>query len=281
MNFINVFMERLVNAVLQASKNIKTNTQLSGGTVSVAFAAVQYIKETITNIADKKILLVGTGKIGRNTSKNIIDYLNTKNVTLINRIEDKAIELAAELGLQSASLDNLLPEAKAADIILVASNGAEPVILKSFFNDDDTKLIIDLSIPYNVETATGDLKNITLVNVDQLSKINDETFQRRLAEVPKAKEIIGTHMAEFTEWYQMRRHVPVLRAVKTKLEQLHNCNMYNAYSARYTSAIVKTTKEDTIQKVITGMAVKMRTKNQQGCFYIEALNEYIGGTASN
>ena len=281
MNFINVFMERLVNAVLQASKNIKTNTQLSGGTVSVAFAAVQYIKETITNIADKKILLVGTGKIGRNTSKNIIDYLNTKNVTLINRNEDKAIELAAELGLQSASLDNLLSEAKAANIILVASNGAEPVILKSFFNDDDTKLIIDLSIPYNVETTTGDLKNITLVNVDQLSKINDETFQRRLAEVPKAKEIIGTHMAEFTEWYQMRRHVPVLRAVKIKLEQLHNCNMYNAYSARFTTAVVNTTKEDTIQKVITGMAVKMRTKNQQGCFYIEALNEYIGSTASN
>src|ERR1700728_1122822 len=59
-NFIGCYLERLVNAVLQSSKQIKTDTELSGGTVSVSFAAVQYIKETITNIADKKIVLLGT-----------------------------------------------------------------------------------------------------------------------------------------------------------------------------------------------------------------------------
>ncbi|MDB5016832.1 MAG: hemA 3 [Mucilaginibacter sp.] len=43
-NFINCFLERLFNNVLQASKTIKNETQLSGGTVSVSFAAIQYIK---------------------------------------------------------------------------------------------------------------------------------------------------------------------------------------------------------------------------------------------
>lgn len=280
MNFINIFMERLVNSVLQASKNIKTNTELSGGTVSVSFAAVQYIKENITCIADKKILLVGTGKIGRNTCKNIVDYLNTKNVTLINRTEQKAIELATELGLQSAPLHELISQVKAADIILVASSDAVPVILKSFFNESDSKLIIDLSIPYNVESTVRDLSKITLINVDELSKIKDETFQKRLAEVPKAKEIINTHIAEFADWNQMRRNVPVLKAVKTKLEQLHNCNMYNAYFSKCTTTSVIKNKEEKIQKVINCMAVKMRRQNQQGCYYIEALNEYIA-TATN
>ncbi len=280
MNCINVFIERLVNSVLQASKNIKTNTELSGGTVSVSFAAMQYIKETITNIDDKKILLVGTGKIGRNTCKNIVDYLGSTNVTLINRTEQKAVELAMELGLQSAPLSDLLSQAKAANIILVASSDTEPVILKSFFDYNDTKLIIDLSIPYNVEVAVQELPNITLLNVDELSRIKDGTLQMRQAEVPKAKKIISRHIDEFTEWNQMRRYVPVLRAVKTKLEQLHNCSMYHAYSSRCASTDVKTKKADTIQKVINGMAVKMRQENQQGCYYIEALNEYIA-TVSN
>ncbi len=279
-NFINVFMERLVNAALQASKNIRTNTELSGGTVSVSFAAIQFIKETISDIPNKKILLVGTGKIGRNTCKNIVDYLNTRNVMLINRTEQKAIDLAMELGLQSAPLGDLVCQAKAADIILVASSDAEPVILKSFFDNRDTKLIIDLSIPYNVETAIRELDHITLVNVDELSKIKDETLQMRMAEVPKAKAIISSHMAEFTEWNRMRRYVPVLKAVKTKLEQLDNCSMYNAYSSRYTTTVVKPGKEITIQKVINGMAVKMRRQNQQGCYYIEALNEYIASATN-
>src|SRR5258708_11413847 len=63
--FLNYFMERLVNCVLQSSKTIKNEKLLSGGTVSVSFAAVQYIKENIETVANKKILLIGTGKIGR------------------------------------------------------------------------------------------------------------------------------------------------------------------------------------------------------------------------
>jgi glutamyl-tRNA reductase len=73
--FIGTFIDRLVNAVLQSSKAIKNETSISGGTISVSFAAVQYIREKVKNIASKKILLLGTGKIGRNTCKNLVDYL--------------------------------------------------------------------------------------------------------------------------------------------------------------------------------------------------------------
>jgi glutamyl-tRNA reductase len=83
--FVGAFTERLINSVLQASKLIKNNTELSGGTVSVSFAAVQYIKSVIADPSSKNILLLGIGKIGRNTCKNLVDYLDTKNICLINR----------------------------------------------------------------------------------------------------------------------------------------------------------------------------------------------------
>ena len=108
--FINAFTERLVNCVLQSSKSIKNNTGLSGGTVSVSFTAIQCIKQKFTSVADKKILLVGTGKIGRNTCKNLVDYLDTKNITLINRSEDKAYSLAEEMNLLSAPYHNFEKE---------------------------------------------------------------------------------------------------------------------------------------------------------------------------
>lgn len=271
-DFIGAYLERLVNAVIQCSKEIKTNTALSGGTVSVSFAAIQFIKENIEQIADKKILLVGTGKIGRNTCKNLVDYLVTTNISLINRTQEKAAELAATLGLRSAPADALIQEVKAADIILVATNAAEPVLLKDHLENAGEKLVIDLSIPYNVETAAAELNNVRLVNVDELSKIKDATLESRRAEIPKANEIIATHISEFLDWHAMRKHAPVLKAVKTKLQAMNNCEMYIAYSDRVNAPA---TTDTAIQKVVSGMAVKMRTDSKPGCNFIAAINEFI------
>lgn len=272
-NFIGTNLERLVNAVLQSSKEIKTNTGLSGGTVSVAFAAIQYIKETVENIADKKIVLIGTGKIGRNTCRNLVDYLATKNITLINRTESKAEILANELGLKYAPAAAMAAELQNAAVILVATNAPEPVITDTHINGSSKKLIIDLSIPYNVEKSVQQLPNVTLVNVDELSKIKDATLDKRKAEVPKAKAIIKKYINEFLDWHDMRKNVPVLKAVKNKLYALQSCELFTSYSSNQLSTASET--DDKIQKVINGMAIKMRNQNQRGCNYIEAINEFI------
>ena len=275
-NFIGSYLDRLVNVVLQSSKEIKNTTALSGGTVSVSFAAVQYIKETVTRIAEKKILLLGIGKIGRNTCKNLVDYLDTKNITLINRTADKATELAGELGLKCASLDELASHIDTSDIILVATNSTVPVILKSHLEKTGDKLIIDLSVPFNVEGSAQSLPNITLVNVDELSKIKDETLHKREAEIPKAKAIIDGHIHEFLDWHEMRKNVPVLKAVKNKLQTMHSCNLYNTYSATHIPpTISRVNTEEKIQRVINMTATKMRRQNQGGCNFIEAINDFM------
>lgn len=275
--FVGAFIERLVNSVLQSTKVVKNKTTLSGGTVSVSFAAVQYIKKNVTKIACKNILLLGVGKIGRNTCKNLVDYLHTKKITLINRSEEKAMELAAELGLQYAPIEELPSYIQSSDIILVATNSNEPTILTSYLENNGNKLIIDLSIPYNVEKEAQDLPDVTLVNVDQLSKLKDETLQKRVAEVPKAKAIIAEHFAEFLEWNDMRKNVPFIKAVKQKLHDMQNCELYLSSYTTYTSdtTSLAPVNVQVIQKVIKNMAVKMKTKHQPGCSYIEAINDFI------
>ncbi|MEP7279285.1 MAG: glutamyl-tRNA reductase [Bacteroidota bacterium] len=274
--FMGATLERMVNVVLQSSKAIKNQTALSGGTVSVSFAAVQYIKEKIPNLNDIKILLIGTGKIGRNTCKNMVDYLGTSNITLINRSPEKAEALALELGLQHAPMTRLSEAIAQSDIILVATNAPEPTVLASQLEGQSSKLIIDLSIPYNVEIAAQQLDHITLVNVDDLSKLKDETLQKRMAEIPKAKAIIAEHATEFTAWQEMRRHVPVLKAVKDKLHQIHSCQLgTGASSVPSVTSFTTEQPEARIQKIITTMAVKMRHQNQRGCQYIEAINDFM------
>lgn len=272
---VGCFLERLINSVLQSTKEIKNQTVLSSGTVSVSFAAVQYIRNNVCQSSEKNILLVGTGKIGRNTCKNLVDYIGAKNITLVNRTAGKAADLAKELGLYSASLNELPELIDKADIILVASNSNEPTILANHLKGKGSKLVIDLSIPNNVEKAAGFLPNITLLNVDELSKMKDETLQKRMEEVPKAKTIIAEYIKEFIEWSEMRKNVPYIKAAKQKLHDMQKSELYQSMYEHYTSNVSKSTEQNSIEKVIKNMAIKMRQQNQPGCCYIEAINDFI------
>lgn len=272
--FIHTFLERALNQVLQSSKEIKNNTALSDGTVSVAFAAVQYIRGFTASLKDKRILLLGTGKIGTITCKNLVDYLGTSKITLMNRTPEKAENLASSFNLRTASIETLPEEIENSDIILVATHSAEPVILYADLeNKSGKKLIIDLSIPCNVDKRVSGLKDITLINVDGLSKLKDETLLRRAAEIPKARTIIHNHLNEFMEWHEMRKHVPVLKMVKIKLQEIHGSPLFE----QPLPEIPSTNRDQKIQRVLNGMASKMRRENQRGCYYIEAINEFIAG----
>lgn len=168
--FIKGFTERMVNTVLQCTKAIKNQTALSSGTVSVSFAAIQYLKKRFGSIKNKKLLLLGVGKIGSNTCKNLKDYLDCTDITLINRTEEKAMELANVLGLKHASYNEMRAQLERADIILVATGSDKPILLKPDVEGFGNKVIIDMSVPCNVEKAVQELQNIELINVDELSK---------------------------------------------------------------------------------------------------------------
>jgi glutamyl-tRNA reductase len=186
---------------------------------------------------------------------------------LINRTDEKAEALASELGLKFAPYKDLTEKVAESDIILVATDANEPIVRITHVENLGQKLLIDLSVPYNVEESTKNLDNITLVNVDDLSKMKDETLAKRQGEVPKAKAIIAEHILEFTDWYEMRKHVPVLKAVKTKLQEIHTGSLY--------TQVIPDNNNPKIQQVINGLASKMRKQNQKGCYYIEAINEFI------
>lgn len=261
-NGIGPLIERLFNQALQTSKLIKNNTALSSGTVSVSFAAIQYLREHVAGVSHKKVVLIGTGKIGRNTCRNLLDYLGCRDIVLINRTYQKAEDLATELGVEALPSENLYSSVSQADIIVVAANADEPIIRAAHLENNKDQWIIDLSIPNNVHPEVGTMPGKKLLNVDELSRLKDETLQKRVAEVPKALEIIAAQQADFLEWCRMRKQLAVLGVVKLKLEEIHSSRHTEDASHR-------------IQKVLNTMAAKMRVRNERGCHYLEAINDFI------
>ncbi|MGV6846640.1 MAG: glutamyl-tRNA reductase, partial [Lutibacter sp.] len=207
----NAYLERLMNLVLQASKDVKNHTKLSSGTTSVAYAAIQYIIDHIPDFNQKNILVYGLGKIGKNTIKNLIEYTQNNHIKVVNRTDSKAIELTNELkGVTAVSFKDLKKELNDSDILIVSTGAQKPIVLANDIENSNLTTIIDLSIPSNVENSVKDLKGKTLVNVDELSKITERTLSVREAEIPHAEEIILSYKGEFYNWISSRKFVPAV-----------------------------------------------------------------------
>ncbi len=213
----NPFLERLVNAVIQSSKRIKNETQISSGATSVSFASVQYILKEVANISNKNILLFGTGKIGRNTCENLVKHTKNNNITLINRTKDKAEKIAGKFDLTVKDYADLQSEIRLADVLIVATGAQNPTITKELLYPKKELLILDLSIPKNVGDDVLDLENVTVVHLDQLSQITDDTLERRKLFIPQAREIIAEVEGDFNKWLETRKFAPTIMALKNKL----------------------------------------------------------------
>jgi len=215
---LNAYLERLINAVIQASKRIKTETELSSGATSVSFASVHYIKKTVEEISTKNILLFGTGKIGRNTCENLIKHTKNEHITLINRTRDRADKVAGRFKLLVKDYSQLQEEIGNTDILIVATGAQNPTIDKHLIQNKKPLLILDLSIPKNVNENVNELPMVTLVHLDHLSQMTDETLEKRKQYIPVAEGIISDIKTEFEAWVDNRKFAPTIKALKEKLQ---------------------------------------------------------------
>ncbi len=216
----NPFLERLCNSVLQASKRIKNETELSSGATSVAFASVKYLLDNIPDINEKNILLFGTGKIGRNTCENLIKHTGNHHITLINRTKEKAEEFGGKLQLAVKDFGDLPSEIRKCDVLVVATGAQLPTLTKAMVHNKKPLWILDLSIPKNVHDNVKELENVTLVHLDELSRITDEALAKRRSNIPQAERIIETVKFDFSNWLETRKFAPVIKALKKKLKTM-------------------------------------------------------------
>lgn len=216
----NAFMERLINSVIQASKRIKTETGISSGATSVSFASVQFILRNVDDLKNKNILLFGTGKIGRNTCENLVKHTKNEHITLINRTKGKAEKIAGKFNLVVKDYADLQLEIQKADVLVVATGAHNPTVDAAILNLKKPLLILDLSIPKNVNEDVCNISGVTLVHLDELSQMTDETLEKRKSHIPAAELIIEEVKEEFKTWVKARKFAPTIHALKAKLNTI-------------------------------------------------------------
>ncbi|MDG1052678.1 MAG: glutamyl-tRNA reductase [Flavobacteriaceae bacterium] len=260
---ISPYLERLFSSVIQASKRIKNETKLSSGATSVSYAAVRYILDHVDDLQSKKILLFGVGKIGRNTCENLVKHTSNKQITLVNRTQEKAQKIAGKFKLIVKDITELSTEISNSDILIVATSSTVPTVTNKTAVFNEKLLILDLSVPKNVDEKLKANPNINLLDLDYLSNVTDKNLNKRKKYIPKAEKIISETKKVFDNWVETRKYAPTVNALKTKLKEIqeNKINLLKKKTSTFNNDNAKEVSEHLIQKITNQVANHLRDSN--------------------
>jgi glutamyl-tRNA reductase len=207
--FSDIFINKLFNFSIKVEKNIRRDTFLADGAVSVSFAAVELSKKIFSALEDKKILLVGAGETAELAAKHFIGK-GASGLTIINRTFERAQKLAETFEAKAAPLEKVDEVLLDSDIVITATGSQTYILtndhLRTVCHHRNYKpiFLIDLGMPRDIDPKTENLDGVFLYNLDDLNDVVAKNLKIRLAEIPKAEKIIEENLPELIAWHKNR-----------------------------------------------------------------------------
>jgi glutamyl-tRNA reductase len=210
-------LERLFQRALSTGKRARARTGISRGAGSISHAAVKLARDTVGELSDKRALTVGLGEMGWLVAKNLRAN-GVRSVEICNRTLDRAQEAADEIGGQAIPWDELNSAVQEADIVITATGAEDYVLTRSHLAPTNghvpkQTLVIDISVPRNVDPQVDTLPHVQLFDIDALQAVQTEGMQSRQREIPKVEALIGEELVEFTHWLRGRQLAPTIQSL--------------------------------------------------------------------
>jgi glutamyl-tRNA reductase len=136
-------------------------------------------------------------------------------------------------------------------------------------------LILDLSVPKNVDEKVAQLEHVTVVYLDQLSQMTDETLERRKQFIPKAEAIIEEAKFDFTQWLETRKFAPVIKALKMKLNtiKVEELDYQSKKTAGFDATHAEMISNRIIQKITKQFANHLKDDNVDSDSSLELIRQ--------
>ena len=220
-------LRRLFESALHAGKRVQTETMLGSGRSSIGAQAAALAARRYGNLTHTRIVVIGCGKTGERVARQLAK-LGARDLVLLNRTRERADALAAELSGRSASLEAVHAEVAMADIAVVATGSPVPLVraepLAAARAHCATAgyplLLVDLSMPRNVEARAGALSDVTIVDLDSLQPQVVATEHTRRTAVPAAESIVDEELRHFADWLAVAAAREAIRPLHAALRDV-------------------------------------------------------------
>jgi glutamyl-tRNA reductase len=226
-------LARLFETALRVGGRVRSETKLGTGAASVPSASIELAHKIFGTLEGRRALVLGAGDMSKLTME-CLRGAGVRDIMVANRTAERAQEVARRLDARPVTFDDVPALLREVDIVAAATSAPHAVITREVAETAlgagrrTPLLILDIALPRDVEREVGDLPNVFLYDIDDLSQVVEGTLERRRSEISLAEEIIRESAREFRAWYRARSVVPLIRELRGRAEDLREAETARA-----------------------------------------------------
>ncbi|MDI3486098.1 MAG: glutamyl-tRNA reductase [Methanolobus sp.] len=202
-------LDTAFSKAIQVGKRVRTETEINRGALSIASASVDLAEDTVGDLQNKMVLVIGTGEMGTLVTR-ALSHREIELMYIANRTYETAKDLADEMGGHAVHFDQIDENLSRADVVISATGAPHYVlkyeqIEKAMNFREKELLLIDIANPRDIDPSIDDIPHVTLYNIDNLRVINEKNLELRMEEAKKAQAIIDEEFELLIKQYKRQR----------------------------------------------------------------------------
>jgi glutamyl-tRNA reductase len=275
----NVAVSRLFHTAIRVGRRARSQTSISRYSVSVSSTAVSLARSTFGDLSTKTVLVVSAGEAGKLTARSLADS-GVANVLVTNRSEERARELATDIGAEVVPFSALAETIVRSDIVITSTASAQ------FFIDRDIiettmrqrygreLLLIDIAVPRDVDPSVREIPGVHLYDIDGLQGIVQTNMHLRRAELAQVEAIVDEAVGKFSDWMRSLEVVPTISAVRSRAEALRVAELERTLAKSNVNAAdrkrIDAMTSAIVKKILHGPISRLKSPGE-GVRYVEAV----------
>ncbi|OGW95660.1 MAG: glutamyl-tRNA reductase [Omnitrophica WOR_2 bacterium GWA2_45_18] len=201
------FLNVLSNMTLRTGKKAQHETAIGQGGSSVSWAAIATAEEALGTLKDKSILIIGAGKM----SELAVGQIQNKGFSqlyLMNRTIANAEHLAVQYGGTAVGFCDIKEILTQVDVCICSVGAPHYILDKSTVENimrsrgDRPLVIIDISVPRNVDPLVREIEHVLSFQIDDLEKVVDANMKQREKAIGEVEDIIAAKLNEYQKKIQ-------------------------------------------------------------------------------
>ncbi|MEN2974852.1 MAG: glutamyl-tRNA reductase [Candidatus Caldarchaeales archaeon] len=204
-NSLSQLLKFMLEESIRIGKKIRSETDISRRRISLAHVAVECVEKMLENLNDKVILIVGAGETGELVNMALMEkHYRKLTILFANRTYERAIRLADVGGGIALPLEQMDRYLNVADVVFVTTCAPHYIITRRKLEEEikdreKPLLIVDLSVPRNVEPDVSNLSNIRVITLDDLRGYIDDITYDKIKEIDKVEAMVEEGVKSFLE----------------------------------------------------------------------------------
>jgi glutamyl-tRNA reductase len=210
---------RLFSAALAAGRRARAETGMGAGAASVSSVAVRFASETLGDLADRHVVIIGAGETSELTARALSEQ-GVRTIFVANRRANRARALASRFGGEVLPLDRLPQQLEHADMVVCATASPHPIIGEEELAEvmrargGRPLLLLDIAVPRDVEPACADLDGVHVVDMDGLQRVVARNLKGRESEARRANAVVEEEIERFAEWLGSLDVLPTVASLR-------------------------------------------------------------------